>query len=275
MREFVFICFVGCRNCIHFCLRFQGFAYDLAVLVRAVGQPQKRTVNVPVQTFEKSVETKMASLRVLLADDHDIVRKGLRKIIEGQPGWRIVAEVNNGRAAVEQANQFKADIAILDIGMPLLNGLEAARRISKSGSQAKILILTMHESEALIRQVLETGARGYLLKSEAVRDLVPAIEALSQNKTFFTSKVEQIILDGYLGKSQEIGKGIDSLRLTPRQREIVQLVAEGKSSREMALQLGLALKTIETHRANLMRRLDCHSVAALVRYAVRNKIATQ
>jgi DNA-binding NarL/FixJ family response regulator len=216
----------------------------------------------------------MASLCVLLADDHDIVRKGLRKIIEGQPGWRIVADVNNGRAAVEQANQFEADIAILDIGMPLLNGLEAARQISKTGSQTKILILTMHESEALIQQVLETGARGYLLKSDAVRDLVPAIEALSQNKTFFTSKVAQMVLDGYLGKSKEISNEIDSLPLTARQREIVQLVAEGKSSREVALQLGVALKTIETHRANLMRRLGCHTVAELVRYAVRNKIVT-
>jgi len=217
----------------------------------------------------------MVALRLLLADDHEIVRKGLRKIIEGQPGWTIVAEVNNGRAAVEQAIQFKADIAVLDIGMPLLNGLEAARQLSKRGLRTKILILTMHESEALIQQVLETGARGYLLKSDAVRDLVPAIEALSQNKTFFTSKVAQMILEGYLGKSKETGDEIDSLRLTSRQREIVQLIAEGKSSKEVASELGLTVKTAETHRANLMRRLGCHTVAELVRYAVRNKIVTQ
>jgi DNA-binding NarL/FixJ family response regulator len=216
----------------------------------------------------------MASLRVLLADDHEIVRKGLRKIIEGQPGWTIVAEVNNGRAAVEQVNQQKPHIAVLDISMPLLNGLEAARRISKSGSQTKILVLTMHESGELIQQVLETGARGYLLKSDAVRDLVPAIEALSQNKTFFTSKVAQIILNSYLGKSKKVDE-IDSLRLTSRQREIVQLIAEGKSSKKVASELGLSLKTAETHRSNLMRRLGCHTVAELVRYAVRNKIITQ
>jgi DNA-binding NarL/FixJ family response regulator len=217
----------------------------------------------------------MVALRLLLADDHEIVRKGLRKIIEGQPGWTIVAEVNNGRAAVEQAIQFKADIAVLDIGMPLLNGLEAARQLSKRGLRTKILILTMHESEALIQQVLETGARGYLLKSDAVRDLVPAIEALSQNKTFFTSKVAQMILEGYLGKSKETDDEIDSLRLTSRQREIVQLIAEGRSSKEVASELGLSLKTAQTHRANLMRRLGCHTVAELVRYAVRNKIITQ
>jgi DNA-binding NarL/FixJ family response regulator len=217
----------------------------------------------------------MASLRVLLADDHEIVRKGLRKIIESQPGWTIVAEVNNGRAAVEQAIQFKADIAVMDIGMPLLNGLEAARQLSKRGLRTKILILTIHESEALIQQVLETGARGYLLKSDAVRDLVPAIEALSENKTFFTSKVGQMILDGYLGKSKETGHEIDSLRLTTRQREIVQLIAEGKSSKEVASELGLSVKTAEKHRSNLMRRLGCHSVAELVRYAVRNEIVTK
>jgi DNA-binding NarL/FixJ family response regulator len=156
----------------------------------------------------------------------------------------------------------------------LLNGLEAARRISKSGSQTKILVLTMHESGELIQQVLETGARGYLLKSDAVRDLVPAIEALSQNKTFFTSKVAQIILNSYLGKSKKVDE-IDSLRLTSRQREIVQLIAEGKSSKKVASELGLSLKTAETHRSNLMRRLGCHTVAELVRYAVRNKIITQ
>jgi DNA-binding NarL/FixJ family response regulator len=216
----------------------------------------------------------MGSLRVLLADDHEIIRKGLRTIIEGQLGWTIVAEVNNGRAAVEQVNQQKPHIAVLDISMPLLNGLEAARRISKSGSETKILILTMHESDALIQQVLETGARGYLLKSDAVRDLVPAMEVVSQNKTFFTSKVSQMILDGYLGKSKEIGE-IDPLRLTSRQREILQLIAEGKSTKEVASELGMSLETAETHRSNLMRRLDCHTVAELVRYAVRNKIITQ
>jgi DNA-binding NarL/FixJ family response regulator len=216
----------------------------------------------------------MIPLRVLLADDHEIVRKGLRKIIEGQPGWTIVAEVHNGRDAVEQVNQQKPHIAVLDISMPLLNGLEAARRISKSSSQTQILILTMHESGELIQQVLETGARGYLLKSDALQDLVPAIEALSQNKTFFTSKVAQIILDGFLGKAKESDE-IDSMRLTSRQREIVQLIAEGKSSKEVASELGLSLKTAETHRSNLMRRLGCHTRAELVRYAVRNKIITQ
>lgn len=217
----------------------------------------------------------MGSLRVLIADDHEIVRKGLRAVIEGQSGWEVVAEVSNGRAAVEKAQELKLHIAILDIGMPLLNGLEAARRISKSGLYTQILILTMHESDRLIQQVLEAGARGYVLKSDAGRDLISAIEALRQKKTFFTSKVGQTILTGYLGKGSKKTKrslGPDTLVLTSRQREILQLLAEGKSAKEVASELGLSVKTAETHRLNLMRRLGCHSVAELVRYAARNQI---
>jgi DNA-binding NarL/FixJ family response regulator len=211
----------------------------------------------------------MDSLRLLVADDHEIVRKGLRSLLEAQPGWQVTAEASDGREAVDKAKELKPDVAVLDIGMPSLNGLEAARQMLKDDSRAKVLILTMHDSDPLIREVLESGAKGYVLKTDATRDLVAAVNALRSNKTFFTAKVAQLVLDGYLDKKR---KPADSGRLTGRQREIVQLLAEGKSSKEVAAALGLSVKTAETHRANIMRRLDCHSVSELVRYAVRNNI---
>jgi DNA-binding NarL/FixJ family response regulator len=214
----------------------------------------------------------MDALRLLVADDHEIVRKGLRSILEAQPGWQVAAEASDGREAVDKAKQFKPDVTVMDIGMPSLNGLEAARQILKHDVRAKILILTMHESDPLIREVLDAGARGYVLKTDASRDLVSAINAIRSNKTFFTAKVAQIVLDGYLDKKPKKEMENAQSRLTPRQREIVQLLAEGKSSKEVAVALNLSVKTAETHRANIMRRLDCHSVSELVRYAVRNNI---
>ena len=212
-------------------------------------------------------------VRLLLADDHEIVRRGLRALLEAEPGWEVVAEAVDGRDAIEKTKQMKPDVAILDIGMPSLNGLEAARQIVTSGLQTKVLILTVHDADPVIKQVLEAGARGYLLKSDAARDLVTAVDALRRNKTFFTPKVAQMVLEGYLGKdTKDASAEGDCLRLTGRQREIVQLLAEGKSSKEIACALGLSVKTAETHRANIMRRLDCHSVTALVRYAIRNHI---
>jgi DNA-binding NarL/FixJ family response regulator len=215
----------------------------------------------------------MEALRLLVADDHEIVRKGLRSLLEAQPGWQVTAEASDGREAVEKAKEIKPDVTVLDIGMPSLNGLEAARQMIKNDARAKILILTMHESDPLIREVLDAGARGYVLKSDASRDLVTAVNAVRSNKTFFTAKVAQIVLDGYLDKKPKKQEpNAAQTRLTPRQREIVQLLAEGKSSKEVAVALGLSVKTAETHRANIMKRLDCHSVSELVRYAVRNSI---
>ena len=214
----------------------------------------------------------MPPVRMLIADDHEIVRKGFRAILEAQD-CEVVGECGDGRRAVEMARDLHPDIVVLDISMPSLNGLEAARQILKARPQTKILILTMHESDSLIREVLDAGARGYILKTDAGRDLVAAVDALRRNKTFFTSRVAQMILDGYLkGDSQpDNGDGAGD-RLTPRQREIVQLLAEGKSSKEVAVALGLSVKTAETHRANIMRKLDCHSVSEVVRYAIRNNI---
>lgn len=215
----------------------------------------------------------MQNLRLLVADDHEIVRKGLRSLLEAQPGWEVAGEACDGREAVEKAKEIKPDVTVLDIGMPSLNGLEAARQMLKNDSRSRILILTMHESDPLIREVLDAGARGYVLKTDASRDLVTAINAVRSNKTFFTAKVAQMVLDGYLDKRPKKEEPSGSKgRLTPRQREIIQLLAEGKSSKEVAVALGLSVKTAETHRANIMRRLDCHSVSELVRYAVRNNI---
>jgi DNA-binding NarL/FixJ family response regulator len=217
----------------------------------------------------------MAVLRLLVADDHDVVRRGVCALLEEQPGWEVVAEAVDGRAAVEKAKLVQPDVTILDLNMPELNGLEAAREILGSVS-TKVLILTMCDSDQLIRRTLEVGVRGYLLKSDAGRDLVSAVDALRQNKTFFTPKVAQMVLEGYLGcpsnKNGDDSNRKDGLRLTTRQNQILQLLAEGKSSKAVAVVLNISVKTAETHRANIMRRLDCHSVTELVRYAIRNHI---
>jgi DNA-binding NarL/FixJ family response regulator len=217
----------------------------------------------------------MPPVSILIADDHELVRKGIRTVLEARTGWQVVAEASDGREAVKKIQELKPQVAILDISMPLLNGLEATRQIAKIAPQTKVLILTMHEADPMIQQILQAGARGYLLKSDASLDLVSAVEALLRNKTFFTPKVGQIVLEGYLNKNpkaadEDAENG--ALRLTARQRQIVQLLAEGKSSKEVAVVLDISVKTAETHRANIMRRLDCHSVTDLVHYAIRNGI---
>lgn len=214
----------------------------------------------------------MAALRILVADDHEVVRHGVRSLLEGHPGWEVCAEAADGREAVEKAIQLKADVVILDIGMPNLNGLEATRQILRSVPQARVLILTMHESEQVVREVLEAGARGFLLKSDAGRDLVAAVEALQRHKTFFTSKVAEMVLESFLKNKPRPANETEREILTPREREIVQLLAEGKSTKEVAVALGLSVKTAETHRSNIMRKLNLHSISELVLYAVRNNI---
>ena len=216
----------------------------------------------------------MGNLRVVVADDHEVVRKGLRSILEEQPGWEVTGEASDGREAVDKVKSLRPDVSVVDVGMPVLNGLEATRQMLRNDPQTRVLILTMHESDPLIREVLDAGARGYLLKSDASRDLVSAVDAIRKNKTYFTARVAQMVLDGYLDKKPRAVEQSDvpTSRLTPRQREIVQLLAEGKSSKEVAVALNLSVKTAETHRANIMRRLNCHSVSELVRYAIRNNI---
>jgi DNA-binding NarL/FixJ family response regulator len=210
-------------------------------------------------------------LRILIADDHEVARKGIRSILESHPGWEVCAEAKDGREAVEYASQFKPDLLLIDIGMPNLNGLDAARQILAAMPEALILILTIHDSEHIVREVLAAGARGFLLKSDAGRDLVAAVEALQGRRTFFTSKVSQMMLDGYLRPAEAHDAGEQRI-LTPREREVIQLVAEGKTTKEIATTLSLSVKTAETHRTNLMRKLDLHSIADLTLYAVRNGI---
>jgi DNA-binding NarL/FixJ family response regulator len=215
----------------------------------------------------------VCAARILIADDHDIVRKGLRALVQEEPSWQIVADVQDGRNAVEKTLELKPHVAILDIGMPSLNGLDATKQIVKVNPDTKVLILTMHDSERLIQDVLNAGARGYLMKSDASRDLVAAIRALLLGQTFFTQKVAQIMLDGFTGRRPTTTAGEFQPPLTSKEREVVQLLAEGKSSKEAADVLKVSTKTLETHRTNIMRKLGCHSVTEIVRYAIRNHLA--
>jgi len=212
--------------------------------------------------------------RILVADDHEVVRRGLCALLKSHPEWEVCGEASDGREAVEKALKLNPDVVILDVGMPNLNGLEATRQIVKAKPHIKILILTLHDSDQLVQEVLNAGARGFLLKSDAARDLVTAVDALRNNKIYFTPKVASMVLEGYLRRNDDEAEPEPPTRnrLTPREREIVQLLAEGKSSREVADALGLSVKTAETHRANIMRKLNLHSVSDLVLYAVRNNI---
>jgi DNA-binding NarL/FixJ family response regulator len=219
-------------------------------------------------------------LRILIADDHEVARHGIRALLEAHSGWEVCAEARDGREAVELASSTSPHLILLDIGMPNLNGLEAARQILASSPEIPILILTMHDSDQVVREVLRAGARGFLLKSDAGRDLVAAVEALQLHRTFFTTRVSQMVLDGFLDREISDGQTAGPEKkedetaavLTGREREVIQLLAEGKTSKEVAVALHLSVKTAETHRTNLMRKLDLHSVADLTRYAVRNGI---
>ena len=209
----------------------------------------------------------MKSLRILLADDHELLRQGLRTLIEGQSDWQVCGEASTGREAVAKARELKPDIVVMDFTMPELNGMEATRQIRAALTRTQVLILTMHESEELVREVLAAGARGYVLKSDAGRVLVDALKALADQKPYFTSKISALVLEGYLNPLTR-----ENPALTPREREIVQLVAEGRSTKELADRLGITPKTAETHRTNIMRKLNLHSVSEVVRYAIRNKL---
>jgi DNA-binding NarL/FixJ family response regulator len=214
-------------------------------------------------------------VRILIADDHDLVRRGLKALVVAQPQWSVCAEAQTGREAVVKAEELKPDIVILDVTMPELNGLEAAKRILKSCPGTEVLVLSMHYSDQLIREIVEAGIRGYIVKSDSDRDLVIALEALSNHKPFFTPRATEVILNRIKhkeGSSPSEAHDILRERLTSREREIVQLLSEGKSSKEVASDLSISVKTAETHRANIMRKLDSHSVTELVRYAVRNQI---
>ena len=215
----------------------------------------------------------MSRLQILIVDDHEVVRRGLRILIEPHPGWEVCGEAKDGREAVGKAKKLEPDVVVMDIGMPELNGLEATRQILKAARRTEVLILTAHESEQLVREVLGAGAHGYVLKSAAGRDLVSAIEALSKHEAFFTSSVARIVLNSYRKKgSPEESSEEPPPLLSPREREIIQLLAEGKSNNEVAEALYISAKTVETHRAHIMEKLNLHSMAELVHYAIRNQI---
>ena len=202
-------------------------------------------------------------LRILIADDHELARRGIRALLENHPGWEVCAEAKDGRDAVEQAAATKPNLVLLDIGMPNLNGLEAARQILATNPGVAILILTMHDSDNVVREVLRAGARGYVLKSDAGRDLIAAVEALQRQRTFFTTRVGQMVLDAFLEREKRDSQDDVPLEptgdvLTAREREVIQLLAEGRTSKEVAVTLNLSVKTAETHRTNLMRKLGLH-----------------
>jgi DNA-binding NarL/FixJ family response regulator len=210
------------------------------------------------------------NLRIMIADDHEIIRRGLKALLSARPGWVICAEAATGREAISKAEEHRPDIVVMDISMPVLNGLEATRRIRKLLPKTQVVILSLHYSDHLVREVLDSGARSYILKSDASRDLFQAIEALVEQRTFFTSGAAQVLVDGFCNPSPTGEPALMRKSLSAREREIVQLLAEGKSSKEVAVVLGISVKTAETHRANIMRKLEMHSVSELVRYAVKN-----
>lgn len=212
-------------------------------------------------------------MRILVVDDHDVVRRGLKSVLEAHPGWEVCAQATNGCDAVDQAKELEPDVVLMDISMPVMNGLEAARKIKKTCPKAEIVMISAHFSDQLVREVIDAGANGYILKSDAERDLVIAVEAVASHRFFFTSQATAMMMDGlrHRGRISDPQTLIRE-RLSMPEREIIRLIAEGKNNMEVATTLGIRIKTAERHRANIMRKLEIHSVSDLVRYAVRNQI---
>jgi DNA-binding NarL/FixJ family response regulator len=215
----------------------------------------------------------MSAARILIADDHELIRRGLVAELSDRADWTIVAEAANGRQAVKLAAELAPDIAILDLTMPELNGLDATREIRAATPGTRILIVTAHESEQLVREVLDAGAMGYVLKSDAGQALLQAVDALLDGRPYFTSRIAHMVLEGYLRSGVAAG-GDAAGTLSPRERQIVQLLSEGQSNKEVARTLNVSVKTVETHRSNVMRKMGFDSLADLVRYAIRNKIVS-
>jgi DNA-binding NarL/FixJ family response regulator len=215
----------------------------------------------------------MKQLRILIADDHELVRRGVRGLLRAQRGWIVVGEAMTGREAVEKAKTLKPDVVIIDVSMPELDGLQATRQLREEAPNAKVVILTMHESDQMVRRVLDAGAIGYVLKSDVAACLVKAVKDVSEGKRFLTPKVSEIVLNGFLnsGNQTERKERLPG-QLTPRESEIIRPLAEGKANKEIAAALGIAVRTVETHRAKIMFKLGIHSSSELVRYALRNKI---
>jgi len=214
----------------------------------------------------------MKKIRIVLADDHQLFRKGLRVLLEQQPDFTVVAEAKDGREAVAAVQSMKPDVLVVDIGMQNLNGIEAARQLTESHLNVAIVILSMHSDESYVLRALKAGAKGYLLKDSAEEDLIRAIHAVTGGKSFFSPAVSKVLLDDYMRKLQRSGAEDAYDLLTPREREILQLVVEGKSNKDVANMLNLSVYTVETHRSNIMEKLNVKGVPELVLYAVRKGI---
>ena len=213
------------------------------------------------------------TLRILLADDHELVRRGIRGLLRSQGGWRVIGEAANGREAVEKANKLKPDVAVVDVSMPELDGLQATRQIRDASPKTAVVILTMHESDQMVRRVLDAGALGYVLKSDLGANLVKAVKHVSAGKLFLTPKVSAIVVKGFLKNGKQADRRERTeLNPTLRQAEIIRLLAEGKANKVIAGDLGISIRTVETHRAKIMQKFGLHSLAELIHYAIRQKI---
>jgi DNA-binding NarL/FixJ family response regulator len=214
------------------------------------------------------------NLRLVVADDHPLMRRGICDLLEAEPGWEVVAKASNGREAIDAVSKTKPDVLVIDLAMPELNGLTATREILRLFPELGVVLLTMHNTDQSVREVLESGARGYVLKSDAEQDLVAAVKAVAAGKPFFTANITEIVLKGYLNRTaiSEPAKALSGL--TTREREVVQLLVEGKGNKDVALAMHLSVKTVEAHRSNINRKLAIRSTSDLVRYAVRNGIVS-
>jgi DNA-binding NarL/FixJ family response regulator len=215
----------------------------------------------------------MDELRILIADDHDLIRRGVRDLLAARSGWQVVGEACNGADAVRKAVSLRPDVAILDFSMPELNGPGAAAQIAEKVPETGVVVLTMHDSEQVMREVLQSGARGLVLKTDADRDLLEAVEAVARKRHFFTTRLSELVLDGYLTGFVAREKVKNKVaQLTERECEVVRLLADGMSSKEAATRLQISIRTVESHRINISRKLGFNSIAKLVHYAIRHGI---
>lgn len=216
----------------------------------------------------------MKPIRILLADDHTVVRKGLRLLLESVPEFQVIADASSGREAVALAEQHIPDVIVMDIAMPILNGIEAARQITTKLPQTAVVFLSMHGDESYVLRALKAGARAYLLKDSAEYDLIQAVKAVSEGKAFFSPAISKMLVEDYMRQMKERGVEDSYELLTTREREVMQLLAEGKNNKDVAALLNLSLYTVETHRSNIFQKLNLHSGAELILYAIRKGVVS-
>jgi len=241
-------------------------------LVRAQSRSTIEVEKVRMTITLNSEGIYLKKLRILIADDHGLLRRGARTILQARRDWKIVGEAANGREALEKSLKLKPDVLVVDISMPELDGVEVTRQVRKALPDIKVLVLTMHESDQMVRRALDAGANGYLLKSDLPHYLPKAVKAIAENKSFMTPKISDIVLEGFINAGNKPDERKPGPRVTPRELEIIRLLAEGKSNKELSTQLGITVRTVETHRSKIMLKLGLHSLAELIHYAMRNEI---